>query len=96
MLYCSQCQHSKYIRLHGKTMLRCAEFSHPELDNEDTLPYENDELLPTCWTYATWCPFFQAEKRQYRSRSSYKSEMFRCGISMQEEKRGLLAHVRLK
>ena len=58
--------------------------------------YDEEDLLPVGWTYATWCPFFLPEKRQYRSRSSYKSEMFRCGISMQEEKRGLLAHVRLK
>jgi len=96
MKYCSQCKKSQYVKVKRKTMLRCAEFSHPELDDEQTLPYENDELLPPCWTYATHCPFFVPEKRQYRSRSSYKSEMFRCGISMQEEKHGLLAHVRLK
>ena len=83
-LFCSQCKFSKYVEADGKRGLRCEQL------------YDEDDLLPVGWTYATWCPFFQAEKRQYRSRSSYKSEMFRCGISMQEEKRGLLAQVRLK
>ena len=82
--FCSNCRHSNYVVANGTRGLRCE------------LLHDEEDLLPVGWTYATWCPFFQAEKRQYRSRSSYKSEMFRCGISMQEEKRGLLAHVRLK
>ena len=82
-LYCSQCKFSKYVEADGKRGLRCEQL------------HDEEDLLPVGWMYATWCPFFQAEKRQYRSRSSYKSEMFRCGISMQEEKRGLLAHVQL-
>ena len=85
MTYCSQCEHSEYVRDNGKTKLLCHELSKPE----------DPEVLATNWTYATYCPFFQPEKRQYRSRSSYKSEMFRCGISMTEEKHGILAHVRL-
>ena len=76
-------------------MLRCAEFSHPELNNDETLAHEHDELLPPCWTYATHCPFFVPERREYRTRSSYKSEMRRCGISMREERLGILASVRL-
>ena len=82
--FCSNCRHSKYVVANGIRGLRCEQL------------HDEEDLLPVGWTYATWCPFFRPEKRQYRSRSSYKSEMFRCGISMQEEKRGLLAHVRLK
>ena len=77
-------------------MLRCAEFSHPELDNEESFPYENDELLPPSWAYATHCPFFVPERREYRSRNMYKAQMHRCGLSLREERLGLLAGVRLK
>ena len=96
MKYCSQCKKSQYVKSQGKTLLRCAEFSHPERDNEETLPHENDELLPPCWAYATHCPFFVPEKREYRTRNMYKSVMHRCGISMREEKTGILAHVKLR
>ena len=77
-------------------MLRCAEFSHPELDDEETLPYENDELLPPCWTYATHCPFFVPERREYKTRRGYRKIMQECGIPLEAEVLGILAHVRLK
>jgi len=96
MKYCSQCKKSQYVKVKRKTMLRCAEFSHPELDDEQTLPYENDELLPPCWTYATHCPFFVPERCEYKSREAYRRAMWDCGVPMEEEQIGLLVHVRLK
>ena len=61
-LYCSQCKFSKYVEADGKRGLRCEQL------------HGDEDLLPVGWTYATWCPFFQAEKRQYRSRRSKKRE----------------------
>ena len=96
MKYCSQCKKSQYVKSQGKTLLRCAEFSHPERDNEETLPHENDELLPPCWTYATHCPFFVPERREYKSRRAYRKLMQECEIPLDEERIGVLAGVSLK
>ena len=96
MKYCSQCKKSKYVRVRGKNMLRCEEFSHPELDNEETLPHENEELLPPNWTYATHCPFFVPEKREYKTRRGFRKALQECDIPLEEEAKGVLAHVKLK
>ena len=94
--FCSQCKKSTYLKVRGKNMLRCAEFSHPELDDEETLPHENEELLPPCWTYAKFCPFFEPEKREYKTRRGFRKAMQECDIPLEEEQLGILAHVKLK
>ena len=94
--FCSQCKRSTYVRVRGKNMLRCAEFSEP-LDPSIENPTEDDlreveELLPTNWTYATYCPFFQPERRQYRTRKQYREMMRLSNIPLEAEKDGILAH----
>ena len=85
MNYYSQCKHSEYVRDNGKTKLLCHELSKPE----------DPEVLATNWTYATYCPFFQPEKRQYRTRKQYREIMRLCDIPLEAEKDGILAHVTL-
>ena len=89
MIFCSQCKYSKYVDVRevGRR-LKCEKLSGRLQDDE--------ELLPTDWTFATFCPFYAPEKRHYRSRSAYRSEMYRCGIALNEEQAGRLADVHLK
>lgn len=81
-------------------MLRCAEFSEPvdpEIENPtvDDLR-EAEELLPSYWTFATYCPFFHPERRELKTRNAYKWIMRDCGIPLSDEKKGVLAKIRLK
>ena len=99
-MYCSQCKKSQYVRVRGRNLLRCAEFSEPvdpEIENptEEDL-HEAEELFPTYWTFATYCPFFQPERRELKSYHAYKWIMRECGVSLSDEKKGILAKVRLK
>lgn len=99
-MYCSQCKHSEYVRVRGKTLLRCAEFAEP-LDPDIENPteedkYEAEELFPPCWAFATYCPFFIAERRELKTRNAYKWIMRSCGIPLSDEKQGILARIKLK
>ena len=81
-------------------MLRCAEFSEPvdpEIENPtvDDLR-EAEELLPSYWTFATYCPFFHPERRELKTRNAYKWIMRDCGIPLSDETKGVLAKIRLK
>lgn len=99
-MYCSQCKHSQYVRVRGKNLLHCTRFTEP-LDPDINNPtpedlYETEELLPPCWTFANYCPFFVAERRELKTRNAYKWIMRNCDIPLSDEKQGLLAHVKLK
>jgi len=96
-MFCSQCNRSQYVRVRGKTLLHCDEFSEP-LDPDLENPTAQDrqevlELLPPSWTFATYCPFFRPEQRQFKARKAYRKEMHTCQIPLSDEAKGLLAHI---
>ena len=96
-MFCSQCNRSQYVRIRGKNLLHCAEFSEPldpTIENPTALDrQEVKELFPPSWTFATYCPFFRPERRQFKARKAYRKEMQNSQIPLSDEKKGLLAHI---
>ena len=82
-LFCSACKHSKYITANGKKQLYCR-----QREAFGVKPY-----LPTDATDASECLDFDPERRvdAYKSAERYKSDLHKCGLGLDDARRGRLS-----